>query len=67
MTPRKPKLTDADNMAIRQALRADYENSMRNLDMIAPWGMTWLKFAGHAWDAYRAFCGHTMQDVRVQR
>lgn len=57
-------LTDTQKVAIRLALRADYENSMRQLDMISPWGMPWFRHAANAWDAYRAFTGYPLEQPK---
>lgn len=58
----RPRLTDEHRLTIRLALRGEYDQSMKLLDFHGGVAGVFLRSAGNAWDAYKAFTGRRMHE-----
>ena len=57
------KLTENHKHAIRMALRHEYSDAMKALDLQDEYGGMWLRVAGEAWEAFKAVAGYPMEDA----
>jgi hypothetical protein len=65
---KRRQLTAANENAIAVSLRLHYQESMNNLDLAgSDIAGHFLREAGNAWDAYRAFMGYPMHNTGESR